>query len=71
MAKRFNARDWVEHEVEDLMDLYGGTRAEQLEFVHDQLVADEYRDELLDSQAFKAAVAAQTLLQMERKAGAK
>jgi hypothetical protein len=42
-----------------------------LEFVHDQLVADEYRDELLDSQAFKAAVAAQTLLQMERKAGAK
>ena len=62
-AKRFSPRQWVEHEVEDLLDLYGGTRAEQLAFVHDQLVADEYCDALTDSQAFKAACAAKTLLE--------
>jgi len=66
MAK-FSARQWVEHEVENLIDLYGGGRAYQLQFVHDQLVADEYRDSLTDAQVFGAAVAAKTLLEKAKK----
>lgn len=65
-AKKFNAATWVKHEVESLIDNYGGTEAEQLEFVHHQLVADEYRDALTDAQAERAAVSAFTLIQKAR-----
>jgi len=49
-VKKFNAKRWLEGEIQDQMDLYGNTREYAIEFVKELLETDEYRDELTDQQ---------------------
>ncbi len=42
--RRFNAKQWVDGEVLCLMDLYGGTRQYQLQFILDMISEREYED---------------------------
>lgn len=45
--RRFNAKSWVDGEVLCLMDLYGGTRQYQLQFILDMIAEGQYEDGIL------------------------
>jgi hypothetical protein len=53
-ARNWSARRWVEGEIQDLINSYGGNQDDQARWLLDQLNADEYRDELADWQVSSA-----------------
>lgn len=68
---RFNAKKWVQYEVEALIGTYTDkhhtpTTLEEAEFVLGQLQANEYRDELSERQTAACIKAAKDLIKQEK-----
>ncbi len=59
--KAWNAKSWLEGEVEQMESLYGNTRSEALEFIEGQLKSDEYHEDLSDTQVSQVLREIQTV----------